>query len=93
MEKIEKISTLKFEKMAIPLEKNGKNWNMPWKCEMKNLNILIFEIWNEKNIFLNFELKFSFEILKMATLPEGNEKNIEMKKSYSSFGPLRKNFQ
>jgi hypothetical protein len=25
MEKIEKISTLKFEKMAIPLEKNGKN--------------------------------------------------------------------
>jgi hypothetical protein len=46
-----------------------------------NLEFFIFEIWNE-NFCLNF-------FKNLAISPNGNEKTIEMKKSYISFMPPR----
>jgi hypothetical protein len=62
---------------------------MPQKFEMKkteffhflNLEFFIFEIWNENFCLIFFK--------KLAISPNGNEKTIEMKKSYISFMPPR----
>jgi hypothetical protein len=57
--------------------------NLKWK----NLKFSFLKF--ENFHFWNLKWKFLFIFLKLAISPNGNEKTIEMKKSYIWFMPLR----
>jgi hypothetical protein len=70
-----KKSNLKFDKIWPYHQREIKNWNMPWKFEMKKLKIFIFEIWNEK--IWKIEMKIAVWNLKKWPYHQREMKNLK----------------